>query len=629
MSRILIADDEPVILKVLGKFLEKPGREILLATSAAEALELARRHAPLDVALLDKNLGDRSGLELARDLKGLEEDLAVLLVTGYASLQSAIEAVQIGAYDYLTKPVDDPTSLDLKVTNAEERVRLARERRRLAAALTESEERYRSIFESSPDGLLVIDPQGSRVREANRAAERIFQRPGGLVGVDIGGLFAASRADQLTPPNGVAVAGRRGDGSTFEAEIRPGALTLRGEELSTLAVRDVSARERLARERRQVEDQLRQVQKMDAIGRLAGGLGHDLGNLLGVIMTYVEVLHDGAEGTVREDLSMAQTAAERAAQLVRQLMTLARPGPGKPVVVSVNDEIDQTAKLLRRSLPDDIQIGTELFPGIWPSKLDPNQLAQVLVNLCINARDAMPGGGRVRIATENLEEAAARPTGVPPGAWVLISVSDTGIGMSAEVRERVFEPFFTTKDVGKGTGLGLSVVYGIVRQAGGFVAVESAPGAGTTFRVGFQRSVEHAASGRSSERRLRALTGRGRTVLVVEDEGALRTAVAHSLAGIGFEVLQGDSAEAALAVARSHGGDIDLLLTDVLMPGQSGAQLAEALRRERPAVKVLYMTGFPGDPRVAEVMGGGAAEVIHKPFKHSTLVEQVRRLVAE
>jgi two-component system cell cycle sensor histidine kinase/response regulator CckA len=240
----------------------------------------------------------------------------------------------------------------------------------------------------------------------------------------------------------------------------------------------------------------------------------------------------------------------------------------------------------------------------------------------------MPGGGRITIATAKIDAEAPRPPGVPPGAWALVSVTDTGCGMSAEVRERIFEPFFTTKVAGNGTGLGLSVVYGILRQAGGFVAVESAPGRGSTFRLGFPRSEGTAASRCSPGRSHRALCGRGRTVLVAEDEAALRTAVVHSLSGVGFKVLQGDCAEAALAAARSHGGTIDLLLTDFVMPGRSGAQLAEVLRRERPEVKVLYMTGFPGDPRVSRALEDtSACDVIHKPFKHSTLVEQVRRMV--
>jgi two-component system, cell cycle sensor histidine kinase and response regulator CckA len=628
MARILIADDEPVILKVLAKFLKKPGREIFLAASAAEALDLGRRHAPLDVALLDKNLGDRSGLEVARELKGMQEDLAVILITGYASLQSAIEAVQIGAYDYLTKPIDDPASLDLKVTNAEERVRLARERRALATALAESEERYRSIFETSPDAIVLFEPGSGRIRDTNLAAEQAFARDGGLAGVGVADLFAESSPGQPTPPGGPAVTGRRGDGSTFEAEIRPGTLTLRGEELHTLAVRDVSARERLARERSQVEDQLRQAQKMDAIGRLAGGLGHDLGNMLAVVMTYVDLLRVGAEGTVREDLEMAQVAAERAAQLVRQLMTLARQGPGNPVTASVNVGVAETVKLLRRSLPEDVALHTELGQELWLTLLDQSQLAQVLINLCVNARDAMAGGGQLTIATANLAAEAPRPPGVPPGAWVLLSVRDTGIGMSSEVRNRIFEPFFTTKETGKGTGLGLSVVHGIVRQAGGFVAVESAPGQGTTLRLGFPRAAGAATQRGAAERNRGELSRRGQTVLVAEDEAALRAAVVRSLTGAGFRVLEGESADAALAAARSHRGSIDLLLTDFVMPGKSGAHLAEALRRDRPGVKVLFMTGFPGDPRVAEALSGTAAsDVLQKPFNNSTLVEHVRRLL--
>jgi len=627
MARILIADDEPVILTVFSKFLEKAGREILLARSAAEALELAVRSGPIDVALLDKNLGDRSGLEVAEELRLLDPDLAVLLVTGYASLQSAIEAVRVGAHDYLTKPVDDPAALDLKVSSAEERVRLARERRRLVAALAESEERYRSIFESSPDGILVLDPAG-RVVDANRSADVLFRRQGPPRTCSLEEVLALPpvwrEAEEV-----VAAEGRRADGSRFEAEVRRGGLCLHGEEYRTLVVRDVSARERLARERREVEEHLRQAQKMDAIGRLAGGLGHDLGNMLGVIMTYQEILLASVPEEHREDLQTAQEASERAAQLVRQLMSLARQGPGKAAPLSVNAEVGRALKLLRRSIPEDVEFETPLEPELWSTVIDPTQLAQVLINLCVNARDAMPGGGRIAIATANVRAEDPRPPGVPAGEWVLLSVADTGIGMSPEVRERIFEPFFTTKEAGKGTGLGLSVVYGIMRQVGGFVAVESAAGQGTTFRLGFQRGAAPVRTTPAPASPRLSLERQGRTVLLVEDEAALRGALAHALAGAGFEVLQGDSAESALSAARAHAGAVDLLLTDMVMPGRSGAQLAEALRRERPALKVLYMTGFPGDPRVGTLLRGPeAALVIEKPFKQSMLVEQVRRLLA-
>ncbi|HEY7725033.1 MAG TPA: response regulator [Anaeromyxobacteraceae bacterium] len=623
MPTVLIADDEPVILKVMGRFLEKKGRTLLFAESADAALRLARQHAPIDVALLDKNLGDGSGVEVARELKAAWPEAEVILITAYASLQSAIEAVKVGAYDYLTKPIEDFEALDLKVSNAEEKVRLGREHRRMVAELAESELRYRQILESTPDALLVCDAEGGAIRDANPAAALLFGRClDDLRALTAGELLAepgAAPAGVPDPGRGAPVRFRKPGGESFPAEVRRGELSVEGRTFATLAIRDVSERERLAAERREAEDRLRRAQKMDALGRLAGGIGHDLGNLIGVVTTYAELLLESWSAPSRDDMEALQSAAERAAQLVRQMMTMCRHGPSAPAVVSVNAAVADTVKMLRRTLGEGVEVATRLAAEPWGVRIDPVQLGQVLLNLAVNARDAMPAGGRLEIATENLAGAGGEPG---PAESVLLSVSDTGEGMTEDVRQHVFEPFFTTKDPGKGTGLGLSVTYGIVSQAGGTISVESEPGKGTVFRIRLPRAAGGEAGAAASARA--APVRARRTVLVAEDEDALRKVVGRTLEQLGLAVLGARTGEEALALAQ--GTPVDVLLADVVMPRMSGPDLAAALRRDHADLKVLLMTAFPGDPRAVRAAEAGEA-VLHKPFRRSALEERLRALL--
>ncbi len=622
MQTVLIADDEAVILKVLGRFLQKEGRTLLLASTGDEALALARTRGPIDVALLDKNFGNWSGLELAARLKDEDPHTEVILVTAYVSLQSAIEAVQLGAYDYVSKPIEDFDALGLKVTNAAHKAALAREHRRTVAALAESELRYRQLFETSPDALLVLAADGQATREANPAAGALFGlTPEELAARPVRELFGpAEERSEL-------VRGVRADGTIFLAEAREGEVELGGERLATWALRDVSVREELAAERQRVEAQLRHAQKMEAVSRLAGGIGHDLGNLLSVVLTLSDILSTEQPGS--EDLAAIRSAAERASALVRQMMAMARRSPASPTSVAPGEVVGDTVRMLRRTLDPAIEIASELSPEAPRVMVDPGQLGQVVLNLAINARDAMPHGGRLtlRALAVELLERASRRAGLTPGRYAAIEVEDQGTGMSAEVREKIFEPFFTTKEAGKGTGLGLAVTYGIVSQAGGAIEVESELGRGTLFRVLLPRALEpeeHPGFGLHTGSR----DGLARlTALVAEDDPSLREALARELQGAGMRVLSAGSGEEALEVAHAHGQGIDVLVSDVVMPRMSGQDLARRLTAKQPGVKVLFITGFPGDPRAVEA-AGLPGELLQKPFRGAALVERVQKLVA-
>jgi two-component system, cell cycle sensor histidine kinase and response regulator CckA len=630
MSTILIVDDEPVILDVFRRFLEADGRELVLAGSAREAIAAGRRPGDLDVALVDKNLGDGSGLDVARALRAAKPDVEVILVTGYASIDSAIQAMQIGAFDYVTKPISDYEALNLKVENAIEKVQMKRRQRELVARLVESEALHRGVFETSTDAVLLLTADG-RLEDANPAAERLYGRPRDELRRCRYDELLAADSDRGRPPAGsraYPARHRRADGFTFPVEISAGELRLASGGLLVLSVRDVSERELADHARRDLEQNLRQAQKMEAVGRLAGGVAHDFSNVLAVVLGYSDLLVRDlppGDARLRECADGIVEAAHRAVGVTRQLLTLSRKKLLRPEVLSLNKVVQDLGKLLGRTLGERIEVTSRLGEDVWPVVADSDQLAQVLLNFAVNARDAMPEGGPIEIATANAELAEGAPDlGLPPGRFVTLSVKDAGCGMTEEVRTRIFEPFFTTKD--SGTGLGLATVYGIVRQAGGAVRVDSAPGAGSTFTVYLPAADERAARA-AAPSLAPAPRGLGETVLLAEDEDALRALLGRVLTGSGYHVISGRNGAEALAAVRARGGRVDLLLTDVVMPHMSGAELAAALVGEQPGLKVLFMTGHTDDPSLAGRVGDGSTELLQKPFTNDALLRLVRRLL--
>ncbi|ACG75558.1 signal transduction histidine kinase, nitrogen specific, NtrB [Anaeromyxobacter sp. K] len=631
MATILIVDDEPVILDVFRRFLEGEGRTLLLAGSAREALARAAEPGDIDVALVDKNLGDGSGLDVARQLKAAKPDVEVILVTGYASLDSAIQAVQIGAFDYVTKPVSDYDALNLKVENAVEKVRMKRSQRELVARLVESEALHRGVFETSSDAILLVDAESGRLEDANPAAERLYGR-------DRDALRDLRYADLLEegggeggPAAGIHAAPgrhRRADGTAFPVEVTVDALRLHDRGLRVVSVRDMSERERAEAERRELEQNLRQAQKMEAVGRLAGGVAHDFSNVLAVVLGYSELLVRDLPTTdprLRECADGIIEAAHRAVGVTRQLLTLSRKKLLRPEVLSLNKVVQDLGKLLGRAIGERIEVTTTLQEQPWPVLADADQLAQVLLNLAVNARDAMPDGGPLHIATANVEvPQALRELSLPAGRYVTLTVRDSGMGMTEEVRARIFEPFFTTKETG--TGLGLATVYGIVRQAGGAIRVESRPGAGTSFTV-YLPAADEAAARVAVAVPVAAPRGLGETVVLAEDEDALRTLLGRVLSGSGYQVISGRNGAEALEAARARGGRVDVLLTDLVMPRMTGAELAEALTPGQPGMKVLFMTGHTDDVLVQDRLVDGDVELIQKPFTSEALLAHLRRLL--
>jgi len=396
---------------------------------------------------------------------------------------------------------------------------------------------------------------------------------------------------------------------------------------------DISDRIKAEEKHDKLQDQFLQAQKMESIGRLAGGVAHDFNNKLGVILGRTELILLSLEPTdpLYPDLEEVQKAAVGSADLTRQLLSFARKQTISPRVLDLNDTVEGMLKMLRRLIGEDIDLAWKADTKLWPVRMDPAQVDQLLANLCVNARDAISGVGKVTIETENMvpgrDYAAIHPD-FTPGDYVMLAVSDNGCGMDRESRERVFEPFFTTKEVGMGTGLGLSTVYGVVKQNQGFINVYSEPGEGTTFRIYIPRAeadlAETPAPGPAEAPR-----GRGETVLLVEDDPGILGMGLNMLEKLGYSVLPANHPEEALKLVQEHPGEIHLLMTDVVMPHMSGKALAERVKTLKPGIITLFMSGYTANTIAHHGVLEEGVNFIEKPFSLSALAARVREVLGD
>ncbi|MFO8074442.1 MAG: PAS domain S-box protein [Polyangia bacterium] len=520
--------------------------------------------------------------------------------------------------------------------------------------LEESRRRYRELFESSRDGIVFVDV-GGRFIDANLAYCE-------MLGYSLEELRDKVDFYDITPRrwhqwereeiwnrcllqdgySGVYEKEYiRKDGTVFPVELQSYAVFDEAGEPRYLwgIARDITERKHAEREHAQLEEQLRQSQRMEAVGRLAGGVAHDFNNLLTAILSYSELLDlELPEGSASKGvLGQVRRAGERAADLTRQLLAFSRRQQLEPRLLDLNEVVRKADIMLRRLIGEDIELVSSLEDDLWRVLADPGRLEQVIVNLAVNARDAMPRGGRLEIETSNVvvdEEQAAGIEGVSAGAYALLAVRDDGCGMDEQTCARVFEPFFTTKEQSKGTGLGLSTVYGIVGQSGGGVRCASEPGRGATFEVYLPRAAAEPKPGSAPQRPAggaldeQSLEG-DETILVVEDETAVRELALKVLERYGYRVLAAADAGEALRLADRHEGHIDLLLTDVVMPGGSGPELAESLLERRAGVGVLYMTGHTRESIAHRGMRIGGGRLLRKPFGPVDLAREVRRALDE
>lgn len=509
------------------------------------------------------------------------------------------------------------------------------ERVRAALALRDSEARLRSFIDSAPYGIERVSLTKDCFLAVNPALVRMlgYSSVEDLFALKFSSLFAAAEGyarflasvKREEGFSGLDVVWTRKDGRTITLRVSGRIKDDRRshEDIIEAIAEDVS-------ERRLLEEQFYQAQKMEAVGRLAGGVAHDFNNLLSVILGYSELLSTSLDPDKCKQVQQIKLAAGRAAALTTQLLAFSRKQVLYPRALDVNSTVAETDKMLRRLIGEDVHLSVQLAPKLWFTQADPAQVTQVLMNLAVNARDAMPRGGNLVITTANVtldKELTGTGTAVPPGDWVVMSVSDTGLGMDVETQARIFDPFFTTKPEGKGTGLGLATVYGIVRQAGGHIVFSSELHRGTTFHLYFPRVPEKMQAVPQKEETFDVMGGT-ETILLAEDTSSLREFLCEALRDVGYNVLSATNGTEALQVASAHSGSLDLLITDVIMPHTSGPDLAGQVTVERPQIKVLYMSGY-ADDRLSFTHTLDADSYIQKPFTIAELTKKIRVLLGK
>lgn len=499
--------------------------------------------------------------------------------------------------------------------------------------LIESEELFRLITENAADMIAVVDSNGQRLYNSPSYEKILGYTPQELGETSAFGqihpedrekvLTSAADARRTGTGTNLEYRMRHKDGSWRTLESRASTILKSGQvEKLVIVNRDVTERKRL-------EEQFRQSQKMEAVGRLSGGVAHDFNNLLGVIIGYGEIVQEGtsSDSPLRTCVEEMLKAGHRAAALTRQLLAFSRQQVMDPRVLDLNIVVKDMEKMLKRLIGEDVQLRTSLDPALEHIKADQGQIEQVIMNLSINARDAMPNGGELRLETSNfhMDEEFVRgyPYPVLVGDYVLLTVTDNGIGMDATTRARVFEPFFTTKEKGKGTGLGLSMVYGVVKQSGGYIEVASEPGAGATFKI-YLPKVGVAVDAQKQPAEFPSSLNGSETLLLVEDETSLRTLSRHLLELCGYEVLEAESGAAALKISQEYKQKIHLLLTDVVMPEMSGRALADLLVKHRPETRVVFMSGYTGQTVGEHGVLAEGSFFLPKPFTREALARKIR-----
>jgi PAS domain S-box-containing protein len=640
---ILNVDDNAAGLYVKSRILRQAGFVVIEAATGNEALRLVAAEQPV-LVLLDVKLPDISGLDVCRRIKTDPATATTLVLQISAALgepQDRVRGLESGADGYLVDPIT-PAELiaDVKALvrlwqrEEENRHLLARlqqeitERKAVEEALRASEARLRAIIHAVPDVLLVLDEDGRCLEILTTQSERLYIDPAALKGQRLSDVLPVEVAQVALNAIRQTLLTRRMQ--SFEYDLSLTRADRRSFEVRTAPLDglllDKSAIVMLARDitqHRLTEESLRQAQKIEAVGQLTGGIAHDFNNLLAIVLGNLDLLTEALDRSELQDLvQRALEAAERGATLIQRLLAFARRQPLQAQPVELNRLVAGMIDLLRRTLGEIIQVETRLAGDLAQVVIDASQFETALLNLALNACDAMPNGGQLTIETANvwLDEtytAVHRP--VQPGQYVLLTVSDTGMGMPPAVTEHAFEPFFTTKEVGKGSGLGLSMVYGLVKQLDGYIQLYSEVGRGTVVKIYLPpwkadtRPVPEAGLQEASPP-----AGQGQTILVVEDEAAVRRLAVHMLQRLDYQTVEADTATAALQALEVM-PQIKLLFTDVVLPGgMSGIELAQEARRRRPALPVLLTSGYSNNHRAFSHSQEGL-EWLSKPYRQSQL----------
>jgi two-component system cell cycle sensor histidine kinase/response regulator CckA len=647
---VLLIEDNRVDALVVQKMLEHDEESAYKVTHAS-SLEAGMRSLAQGfenrLILLDLGLPDETGLKTLRRIIPLARGATVVVITGLQDEEMGIAALREGAHDYLIKGQVNGDQLRRVLRYAVERNKIQRElreeierRAKAQQALQLSERRYRLLSETVPMGILLADKQG-RIVDINKQALRMFgyerQELIGrvietLLPERLGRSHEESRSNYMNKPKvrhagvGMDLIACRKDRTEFPVEIALGPLDTEEGVLVSATIVDIT-------ERKKLETQLRLSQRMEAIGRLAGGVAHDFNNLLTVILGSAEMALEKLrlDHPDRRKLELIRQAGSSAADLTRQLLAFSRQQLFQPRVLDLKEVVKKIEALLRRLIGENIGLAITLEPSLGYIKADTGQIEQVLINLAVNAHDAMPQGGRITIEGRNVELDECykgKHQQVVPGQYVMLAVGDTGCGMDDATQSQIFDPFFTTKELGKGTGLGLATVYGIVKQSGGYIWVYSELGKGTIFKIYLPRVEQFAQATKKEDPEATVIRG-CETILLAEDSESLREMARECLDSAGYTVLEAASGAEALQKAKDFDGTIHLLLTDVVMPAMSGPELARYMAALRPATKVLFTSGYTSEAIVRQGDLNPAGAFIQKPYRPKALVRKVQEVLGE
>src|SRR6266404_538908 len=589
-----------------------------------------------DIVLSDYSLPQFNGLDALRLLKEKGSEIPFILITGSLTEEVAVECMKEGAHDYILKT--SLKRLPSAVLNALAKQKTEREK-------LKAEELYRLIAENTTDLICLLDTQGRYAYVSPSHQELLGYAPEHLMGQSFFSLIHPDEQDQARRRFVESRQGKKAgisewrlrhiDGTwrvfdaienwIYDSQDRP--------QRAIVVCRDLTERKLAEKALRDSEEQLRQAQKLEAVGQLAGGVAHDFNNLLTVITGYSDLLlrRIGEADPNRSRVEEIKHAADRASSLTRQLLAFSRKQVLQPKLFDLNTLVAEMGNMLRRLIGEDIELTTALTGNVARINADPGQIEQVLMNLIVNARDAMPDGGKITIETARtqVDQAYAdNHLAVQPGPYVMLAVSDTGSGIDPETRKHIFEPFYTTKEQGKGTGLGLSTVYGIVKQSGGNIWIYSELGQGTTFKVYLPHVDDEVRLPRTQIEPATLVRGT-ETILLVEDEPQIRKLEHEFLSDSGYKVLASSNGTDALQILEEHSHGVDLIVTDVVMPQMSGRELAERALAISPETKVLFMSGYTNDAIVRHGVLNPGTSFIQKPFAPDALARKVREVLAE
>ncbi len=645
--KILVVDDEVRMCESLKILLGGRNCQIETCPSAREAMSwLEKNHC--DLMLLDLMMPDMDGYQLLDHVKAGYPDVTVIMMTGHASIESAVEALKRGAHDYLGKPFEHD-ELVKRVQNALDQKRLRAERDIFRKKFEISEERYRYLVQHSPDIIFTLGAKGEFLFVNDTVESLLGYESASLQGKDFSTIVheddvdkvraffeAARRGKPLSDCMEVKLRCRTkqaGGADCAVVELRAAAMEessmANGGKLHGIygVARDITERKRSEEEKKLLEAQLRQAQKMEAIGTLAGGIAHDFNNLLMAIQGNASLmLFDLNQNHEHfERLRNIEKLVDSGSRLTSQLLGYARKGRYEIRPIDLNQLVQYACETFNRTKKE-IRIKFQLDRHLAPIEADTGQIEQVLMNLLVNAADAMRGCGTVTIRTGNAthEEMKGKLYNPKPGKYVLLAVSDTGVGMDDKTKERIFEPFFTTKEMGRGTGLGLASTYGIIKGHGGFIDVDSQPGKGATFCIYLPASAKKVSK---TQRGFEKIPRGQETVLLVDDEDMVLEIGRALLETMGYHVVTAKDGEEAIALYENEGAGIDLVLLDMVMPGLGGGEVYDRLKTMNPGMKCLLLSGYSIDGEASEIIQRGCDGFIQKPFKLRDLSKSIREIL--